>query len=210
MPNHCSNRLIVTGPADQLREFGIHAMSNEKPKDENGKEGKRNPLDLDSFLPMPKELEGGQSPFRGTPEESERLKKLYGHDNWYDWKCANQGTKWGCYDVKVTAPKGKSKVIYRFQTAWSPFAPKVLEEMSRTFPELKFRYEFAECGSAFYGYFEAEKGALTDAEDFKVEEANCVPVDENGKKVPRDSEDIYTYTYVGIPKEYVELLETSG
>ena len=43
---------------------------------------------------MPKEIKNTTAPSNLSPEDSKKLKDLYGFDNWYDWCCENWGTKW--------------------------------------------------------------------------------------------------------------------
>ena len=50
----------------------------------------------------------------------------YGYDTWYDWRCANWGTKWDAYDTYID----KENNIIEFNTAWScplPILDKLAE-----------------------------------------------------------------------------------
>ena len=63
-------------------------------------------LPLQRVMPMPKELEGTQSP-RDTP-------------NWYDWQLENRGVKWDAYEVQppLSLPGDSHAVQLTFCTAW--------------------------------------------------------------------------------------------
>lgn len=95
------------------------------------------------YKPMPKELEGTTSPQRIgdkegctiTEAKSAELKHKYGHDNWYDWACANWGTKWGCYEVDIDGD------MIRFTTAWSPVDDTIIKLMSQDFPNMFWAFE---------------------------------------------------------------------
>jgi hypothetical protein len=63
--------------------------------------------------------------------------KNYGHRNWYDWCCANWGTKWNAYNSYV---EGNT---ITFETAWSTPAP-VIRELSSMFPDATFSVEYAD------------------------------------------------------------------
>jgi len=90
---------------------------------------------------MPKELTGTTSPQRIpetiSREESNRLKDLYGHDNWYDWCYRNWGTKWGCYDNHYDEVQG----TLHFATAWSPFNFDVLDLLTKKLPDFIWTWE---------------------------------------------------------------------
>lgn len=61
----------------------------------------------------------------------------YGYKDWYDWSIANWGTKWNACDTYI-----KGNVI-EFDTAWSP-VPKVIERLSKMYPDLEIDYLYAE------------------------------------------------------------------
>ena len=55
------------------------------------------------------------------------LKEKYGFDNWYDWRCANWGTKWNASETSYD----KENQTLRFDTAWSipyPVIAKIAED----------------------------------------------------------------------------------
>jgi hypothetical protein len=75
----------------------------------------------------------------------------FGHPTWYEWACANWGTKWDVYDVELTGDCSESGSLnYSFQTAWSPPIP-VIQAMSKRFPSLRFALDYFEGGAGFMG-----------------------------------------------------------
>jgi hypothetical protein len=128
MPNWCSNNLTVSGDAIKVKSFfnnGIH----------NGV------WRMSLYFPMPIELENTTSP---NKEPSEDLIKRFGHDNWYDWRCANYGTKWDADSDNY----GDDYV--QFETAWNPPLPW-LEKVAKDYPGLTFRLDYSEEGMQFCG-----------------------------------------------------------
>ena len=112
MPNLCNNNLELTGNLKELKEIQKSIKAGDF---------------FNSILPIPKDLEGTQSPARDEDKEKNKILKLeHGADNWYDWRVNNWGTKWDIdadsfYQnelVKVTDNTGKLNLA--FDTAWSP------------------------------------------------------------------------------------------
>jgi len=78
-----------------------------------------------------------------------------GHTDWYEWSCANWGTKWNACSSYVD---GNS--IF-FDTAWSPPLP-ILQKLSEMHPEHSFLYSFSEeQPSVMCGHMTYEKGRNT-------------------------------------------------
>lgn len=73
-------------------------------------------------------------------------RRLHGEAGWYGWANANWGTKWDAYDA---SPLGGSPeegtLLYRFDTAWAPPVP-VLLELSRRFPAVEMDLDWHEEG----------------------------------------------------------------
>ena len=136
MPNHCSNKLGITGPIDDVEKFIAFVKNNGDDKDENEYNL------FESLIPMPKELEGTTSP---SKEGNVDLIDKYGHDNWYDWCNSKWGTKWGdysmhatniVYETKTNYPHlengdkdyengvsvltGNANIHFEYDTAWAP------------------------------------------------------------------------------------------
>lgn len=163
MPNHVQNILVITGHEMHLKPFLNHVK------------GKKD-FDFDTIIPMPKELMGTCSPTKivskrdydkhqrkpdisgfsvGKPITKEMSKDFihrFGYDNWYDWKIAHWGTKWGAYEVTIddiedAEGKNQKSVTIHFQTAWSS-GSVVIQNLSDQFPTLEFFLTYADedCG----------------------------------------------------------------
>ena len=76
-----------------------------------------------------------------TPQEYVELAK-YDQRNWYDWACANWGTKWNAYDQSIL-DDNLNEVSIQFNTAWASPTP-VIEALSNMFPSLKFTLTYAD------------------------------------------------------------------
>ena len=146
MANNCANQLTVEGSADQVAAFRERAK------------GDKEALDLNKFIPMPKELRDTDYPNRSGKTTAELTEK-YGATNWYTWSIINWGVKWNCYEVKVDE-KGDDHVAYRFYTAWEPFDQSVLRKMSEEYPELLFNLTFAEHLMDLWGVWDAGGGDI--------------------------------------------------
>lgn len=96
----------------------------------------------------------------------------YGHGNWYDWACANWGTKWNAYDC---ADLGD---VLKFDTAWASPKP-VFAKLAMLWPSLKLFVESFDEGWNF-----AMRGTL--GEDYR--------------EVPTD-DDIYERVYGCKPRD---------
>lgn len=149
MPNHCYNKLKVTGPAEDLARFQDAAVEN---RDEDP-----SPISFQSLRPMPnvfKDIHTGSTTDSNGVQcrqwreidgksvavlEAELLdlKSKYGAANWYDWAICFWGTKWDAYDSPTLRVQKNGALIYKFTTAWSP--PNVLlEYLSGQYPTLTF------------------------------------------------------------------------
>ena len=137
-----------------------------------------------SLYPCPEELDNATSPNKKGEEETEEqyeqrmndLKRKYGHTNWYDWKIARWGTKWGNCDVYHLTDD-----TIGFTSAWSP-PTQWVEAISSQYPDLEFRLYYLESGMGFCGVFEGnfENG-------FYDEEGEMLTIDEDGILVEYDA-----------------------
>lgn len=183
MPNHITNIVRVRNKEEKAKVLEV-VKSDDKE------------FDFERILPFPEELKDTQSPSRPIPDEefakltpleiynpdephssrkisvseSKRLIAKYGTDNWYDWNCANWGTKWNAYHHDNS---GDDEFI--FDTAWSHPFP-VIEALSKMFPEITFTVKYADedIGSNF-GYYEITNGETEDLEhEIDDEERFCI------------------------------------
>lgn len=167
MPNHCQNKVTITGPDEDIRRFVAAVDTNGEIDGEH--------FDFNGIIPMPADLKNTSSPvriqtqeeidkiwadfnkldannqkmFHGRPfdlgitqETNDRLIKEYGHNNWYDWALANWGTKWGAYDSSDWSASADSMSI-SFTTAWSP-PIEFFVNASKLYPTLNFNLIFVE------------------------------------------------------------------
>lgn len=79
--------------------------------------------------------------------------KEYGAKDWYDWSCANWGTKWNAYETRLETLDEYS-VVLLFQTAWSG-VPNIIQKLTEMFPTIIFDYKYADedmgynCGEGY-------------------------------------------------------------
>jgi hypothetical protein len=76
-------------------------------------------------------------------------------DWWYNWNCANWGTKWNASDVWHDRSDDSNAVVegktsYGFDTAWSPAEP-VVRALSEKFPTLTIAHRYCEGGMGYAG-----------------------------------------------------------
>jgi Ferredoxin-like domain in Api92-like protein len=150
MPNWVTNELVITGEKEVLTKF----MWSVKEVNEEGKELM---LDLDSLLPMPKEL-------LDRPAGD-----FWADDNWYGWRCIHWGTKSNASDS--TRQQGYGTLLYKFFTAWSPPVPW-LTTVSKQFTNLKFELEFVDEMMNFRGRYVVINGEEQERESFYDNEVN--------------------------------------
>ena len=115
MPNHITNVLTITGEAKDLNEI------TEKVK------GQKSSLSFESFYPMPENIDKDET----SPMPA-----------WYDWRIANWGTKWDCYECSGMF-QGLGKLEISFLTAWSTPAG-ALVKLSELYPNITIVCEFAD------------------------------------------------------------------
>lgn len=78
----------------------------------------------------------------GEDLEKYRASLLDGPSFWYDWNCANWGTKWEPNEVGFEE-RAKDRIVYRFETAWSP-PIQALTALSVSYPDVRIELEFEE------------------------------------------------------------------
>lgn len=142
MPNHVTNVIKLNGDRKQIRELLEQIQS-----DELG----LGTIDFEKIIPMPENI------YRGNLGQEET--KLYGKNNWYDWRIANWGTKWSAYGYEKDCDYSNAEEL-RFLTAWAAPHP-VIQRLSEMFPEIKIIHEWADedigmnCGR--YAYYDGER-----------------------------------------------------
>ena len=83
----------------------------------------------------------------------------YGAIDWYDWCCANWGTKWNACDVSVTR-SGMFQCTVVFDTAWS-MPEFIIKTLIAMYPNLSFdgKYADEDLGSMNCGAWHSDKGS---------------------------------------------------
>jgi len=156
MPNWCQNEVRVTAKDRGKAEAFVGFVRDGD-----------NYFSLNKIMPMPDELKGTRSPMDIvsqeeydsnlnqenkpiTQEMSNRFKKEYGHDNWFDWSQDNWGTKWDvdCEEVHID---DWGEVEYRFDTAWGPPEP-IYKHLRELFPKLNISWFYREDGMQIAGW----------------------------------------------------------
>jgi hypothetical protein len=158
MPNLCSNYLQVTGDDKEVMRFHDAITKGEMKDYEQFRI-------LDNLLPTPKELQDtpkgsfGESDKQKTMEEQNKANiAKFGYKDWYDWNCANYGSKWSDYEGVInTYEAGLLDVV--FMSAWSPITQGIIH-VSREFPKLNFLLTYEEGGMAFLGGMAIKAGEL--------------------------------------------------
>lgn len=77
----------------------------------------------------------------GEEEQFKLACKAYeetGFAYWYDWNCANWGTKWNCYQCEKI-----SDSEFLFQTAWSS-VPDLIKLIHHQFKDIRIDYAYAD------------------------------------------------------------------
>ena len=189
MPNWCQNILYITPltvEADALLKSALEKREL-----------------LNTLVPRPVELndtvadflsperlrelaQQGESGFHDngsrhvSAEERDRRLALidkYGHDNWYDWNCANWGTKWEA-DLTSHRPTNHGEpseyaTVICFDTAWCP-PIAMLANLDRS--QWKFALYYWEPCCWFAGCYDSEVG--------EKEYANYASIDELEEDAP--------------------------
>jgi hypothetical protein len=104
-----------------------------------------NEFDFNNIIPMPKEINP-----RGSLGYKDREKPS--GDNWYNWSCANWGTKWNSSKAHVNYEE-ENYVCFSFLTAWSAPTP-IAVKLKSMFDGITFRWFYRDEGDMFCGYLD--------------------------------------------------------
>lgn len=158
MPNLCTNNLLVTGDEKEVKRFHDAITKGEMKDYEQFRI-------LDNLLPTPKELQDtpkgsfGESDKQKQKEEQNKANiAKFGYADWYDWNCANYGSKWSDYEGVINDYKAGSLDVV-FMSAWSPITQGIIH-VSKQFPKLNFLLTYEEGGMAFLGGSAIKAGEL--------------------------------------------------
>ena len=201
MPNHCNNKLGITGPIKDVEDF-IVIVTNESPAPDADK------YELfKNLIPMPKALEGTTSP---SKENNEELLSQYGANNWYDWCNQNWGTKWGDYNLSaenieyiteikypvlengdkdydngVSVLTDYASIHFEYDTAWAPGCNELAEAIVNRFPTLNGFISYEEPGMCFAGHLIFSEGKIVVDEQWefhnKIDDVSDVDFEQFGE-----------------------------
>lgn len=115
-----------------------------------------------------------------------RFSKCPEGEDWYEWDCANWGTKWDVEVAEINLYHDKEGSIkLSFDTAWSPPLEAVMT-MSRAFPELEFVLYWEEPGMNFEGRAIIGNGQQIDIIEREITSSAFVE-DDDGDLVENDN-----------------------
>lgn len=178
MPNHCGNRLTVTGDFKARDAFVQAVKGDTEREDEEPKQ-----LDFNKILPQPEDVDRWVPPGPPSPMQ------LFIGGGCISWRNHYWGTKWGAYDTILV--HNEEKTVYTFLTAWAPPNGNFMRAMVAKFPDVKLDLRFAERGVEFYGYWTPEK-----TETWKFQNDDIETIDENeGEYKLRDGLKLYSDLY---------------
>lgn len=163
MPNWTTNTIRAEGPEADMKTFLAHVRAEDEPFDFNTlipmpellrHTGSGNKT-IDGqrvsswYVVDPARGHGPRDPNHPpnerlfTPEEEAALRDI-GYSNWYDWACANWGTKWNACDATVEPLPGDDRAVeIRFNTAWSaPF--QIIKALAARFPSISFEFSWSD------------------------------------------------------------------
>jgi hypothetical protein len=178
MPNYCYNTVLIKGPKKDVLRLQKQVKN------------RKQDFSLNKILPQPKILNmvvvpGGEwnehmgKKMKGkmVPKRLIALwKKLYGTDNWYDWRRENWGTKWDIHDAILEIQGNKvddneREIVYSFDSAWMGPDQAILA-LSEQYPMLHIEHYEEELGSDF-AYEKIYEGGQCLEENDKLEEAHA-------------------------------------
>lgn len=204
MPNHCSHVMTVTGSEEGIARFKRNVI---KPISEEDRKNKpwvpENEFDFNAIIPMPECLVETRSPavtdddiqrwsansteehiaeLQAEKAKNDKAREECGFDNWYDWCCANWGTKWGAYDLHV-GEDFPDRLGLNYDTAWCPANESFMQEMASQYPELHFEIYAIDEGMGFACHIEMSDGMLVHYSEHEYESSRFKWIAENIFKI---------------------------
>ena len=157
MQNHCTNQLQVSGDTDEVKRFRHAITQGELQEHEHFRI-------LDNLLPTPDELRN--TPSGSFSDENQKIVDeqnksniaKFGHKDWYEWNCANYGSKWSDYEGVIERDDA-GELDLCFVSAWSPVIQGIVR-VSSQFPTHEFVLTYDEGGMAFMGACAIQDGEL--------------------------------------------------
>lgn len=169
MPNHCDNRLTITGDVAELKKF----VSATYEGNENYNFNKLVPLDPRASKEVRFTKEDGTEQVFSAFSSAED-----GFDG-YNNALEMWGSKWGAYDIQaggawheVLDKEDYHDITFAYQSAWSP-ARKLIQRISAQFPTLAFGVWYTEEGMAFCGWELYKGGEEIDERAYDMDLPEC-------------------------------------
>ena len=164
MPNHCTNRVTFysddTTAILKLHEIFSRGMDENDERTVFGAfipepDWKNTPLaenEVQEYswdkprgevgeLPVLKDKGFGESLYFPSTDKCD--------DRWYNWRVANWGTKWDCYDLSID--EDEQELNLQFNTAWSP-PEEICHALKEKFEDADIQWFYDEPGMEFAGY----------------------------------------------------------
>lgn len=138
MPNWCETNITISlGENKGKARIQLKELADKYKKANKGEDS---PKFMDIFFPVPESV------------------KING-SAWYNWCVENWGSKW---DLVISDfNESKDLISISSESAWNP-PLEGITEISKKFPDLKFRVEYVEPGCAFEGDAEIYNGDCSD------------------------------------------------
>ena len=186
MPNWCYNSLTIEGNAEDINSVKSQLNTPFQRQHDSWNMQTRqmelkdvlypNPVFAFWNIIKPDNLEEYNKQDDFSKPIAERLQ--FKGDNWYDWNVRNWGTKWDVavshdeeYPETELVEEWSDRLIYRFNTAWSPPFPAI-EELSRQYPNCLFTLSFEE-ETGWGGEIEFKNGEPTEIESYENKCRDC-------------------------------------
>jgi hypothetical protein len=168
MPNWVSNRITITGTAEEIADFKEKA-SQPKTTLWEGKEEQDKPvLSFMNFIAPPQEaIASGE--YYGTHGWSEGKQVGQTPNNWYEFNNREWGTKWDACDDEITS-ESENSLEYYFQTAWAPPTP-VFQAMVEQHKGLAFQIHCVE-EQGWGVEYESVDGELTTTDEWDIPDSH--------------------------------------
>jgi len=130
MPNHCFNRVHITGDPDDIAAITAALIG---PNDNTTIET----ITFTKLCPQPPDMSLAPQPPNAT-------------NGWYEWRLAHWGTKWDAYDVDIT-DRDDETLAFTCSTAWEPPSAFV-ETLREQYPNVSISWFYDEPGNEIAGY----------------------------------------------------------
>lgn len=156
MPNWFYFDLTVEGPTKDVGQFCKDVSGTETYVENDEEKEVHIDFDFNKIIPQPDNIMKGPLSL-GDREKYDEM----GIPNWYDWNCANWGTKWNArvdrvWDADYNENEMFSSTTYNMRTAWNFPAP-VINKMMEMYPNLTFRIQGFEESDSYGVYIDTDK-----------------------------------------------------